>query len=111
MRIKITELSQNDKPLPKLKYEYTTDSHYQLQISNTKKSWTAKLTLKPLPKPLKKQFEGELFADYVDEPQAFTAKLNGEHVGWIELQIPLFSDRAGSLLHQEANKERVFNEN
>ena len=29
----------------------------------------------------------------------------------IELQIPLFSDRAGSLLHQEANKERVFNEN
>jgi len=45
----------------------------------------AKLTLKPLPTPLKKQFEGQLFQEYVDEPRAFTALINSEQVGWIEL--------------------------
>src|SRR3972149_4735710 len=106
MKIEIAEISRNDKPLPKLKYEYTTNSHYQLTITQTTKSWTAKLTLKPLPKPLKKQFESELFADYVEEPRAFTAILNHEPVGWIEIGYHKWNNRmrVWQLLVKEAHR-------
>lgn len=93
MKIEIAEISRNDRPLPKLKYEYTTNNHYQFTMAQTTKSWTAKLTLTPLPKPMKKQFESELFADYVEEPRAFTAILNGEPVGWIEIGYHKWNNR------------------
>lgn len=93
MKTKIIELSKNDGPFPTLKYEYTTTQHYQLQLSYAKESWTAKLTLRPLPKPVKKQFEGQLFQEYVEEPRAFTALVNSEQVGWIELGYHRWNNR------------------
>ena len=38
MRAKIIELFKSNTPLPKLEYEYTTNQHYKVHISHTKKS-------------------------------------------------------------------------
>jgi ribosomal protein S18 acetylase RimI-like enzyme len=93
MRIKIIELFKSNTPLPKLEYEYTTSQHYKVQISQAKKSWTAKLTLTPLTEPVQKRFEEQLFADHVEEPQAFAAISNGEQIGWIELGYQKWNNR------------------
>jgi len=93
MKAKITGLHKNTTPLPKLVYEYTTNQHYQLRISHTKKTWIAKLTLKPLPEPIRKEFQDKLFADYVEEPRAFAATLNNEPVGWIETGYEKWNNR------------------
>ena len=93
MKAKIIELFKSHTPLPRLKYEYTTNQHHQLQISHTKKSWTANLTLTSLPEPVKKQFEDELFADHVGEPRAFAALLKEEQIGWIELGYHKWNNR------------------
>ena len=93
MKATIIELHKNTTPHPKLIYEYTTRQHYQLQISHTKKTLTAKLTLKPLPEPVKKEFQSELFADHIEEPRAFAATLNNEPVGWIETGYEKWNNR------------------
>jgi len=93
MKAKIIELHKNTTHHSRLKYEYTTNQHYQLQISHTKKSWTAKLTLKPLPEPVRKEFQDELFANHVTEPRAFAATINNEPVGWIELGHEKWNNR------------------
>jgi len=93
MKAKIIELHKNATPHPKLRYEYTTNQHYQVQISQTKKSWTAKLTLKPLPEPIRKEFQDEFFADHIEEPRAFAATINNEPVGWIELGYEKWNNR------------------
>jgi ribosomal protein S18 acetylase RimI-like enzyme len=93
MKTKIIELHKNTTPHPKLIYEYTTNQHYQLQISYTEKTWTAKLTLKPLPERVKKEHRDELFADHVKEPRAFAATLNNEPIGWIETGYEKWNNR------------------
>lgn len=93
MKVRIVELLRSNGPFPKLKYEYTTDQHYHLRISHSKKSWTVKLVLKPYSQPLKKHFEGELFADFVEEPRAFAALLNRKQVGWIETGYHKWNNR------------------
>lgn len=62
-------------------------------MSREKDSWLIKLTLKPFPKPLKKQFESELFQDHVEEPQVFAAVLKREQIGWIELGYQKWNNR------------------
>jgi len=93
MKAKIIELHKNTAPHTKLEYEYTTSQHYQLQISKTKKSWTAKLTLQPLPEPVRKEFQASLFADHVKEPRAFAATINNESIGWIETGYEQWNNR------------------
>jgi len=93
MKTGIIELFKSSVPFPKLEYKYTTNQHYKVQISHTKKSWTAKLTLKPLPEPTQKRFEEQLFAEHVEEPRAFTAIYNDEQIGWIQLGYEKWNNR------------------
>jgi ribosomal protein S18 acetylase RimI-like enzyme len=92
MKTEIIELFKSS-PLPKLENEYTTCQHYKVQISHTKKSWTAKLVLTPLPKPTQKRFEDQLFAEHVEEPRAFAATYNGKQIAWIELGYQKWNNR------------------
>ena len=93
MKTKIIELFKGNMSLPKLEYEYTTNQHYKVEISHTKKSWTARLTLAPLPEPVQKRFEGRLFADHVEEPRAFAATYDSKQIGWIELGYQEWNNR------------------
>ena len=93
MKIEIIELLKKDAPFPTLEYEYTTDQHYKVQIHRTKKSWTAKLVLKPLPEPTQKRFTEQLFAEHVEEPRAFTAVYDGKQIGWIQLGYEKWNNR------------------
>jgi len=93
MNIEIIELFKKDASFPKLEYEYTTNQHYQVKISHTRKSWTAKLTITPLPKPMQKQFTEQLFAEHVEEPRAFAATYKGEQIGWIQLGYEKWNNR------------------
>jgi len=93
MKADIIELHKSSTHHPKLLYEYTTRQHYQLQISHTEKTWTAKLILKPLPELVKKEFEDKLFADHIEEPRAFAAILNNEPVGWIKTGYEKWNNR------------------
>jgi ribosomal protein S18 acetylase RimI-like enzyme len=93
MKTKIIELFKSNAPLPNLEYEYTTNHHYKVHVSHTKKSWTAKLTLTSLPEPVQKRFEEQLFAEHVAEPRAFAATYNGEQIGWIELGYEKWNNR------------------
>jgi len=93
MKIEMIELLKKDAPFPTLEYEYTTDQHYKVQIHRTKKSWTAKLVLKPLPEPTQKRFTEQLFAEHVEEPRAFTAVYDGKQIGWIQLGYEKWNNR------------------
>jgi ribosomal protein S18 acetylase RimI-like enzyme len=93
MKTKIIELFKSSAPFPKLEYEYTTNQHYKVQISHTKKSWTAELVLTPLPEPVQKRFEEQLFAEHVEEPRAFTAIHNDKQIGWIQLGYEKWNNR------------------
>lgn len=91
--VEIVELAKNNASLPKLKYKYTTSGYYDLAIHHESKFWRIELTLKPLEKPLEKISESEFFEEFVEEPKAFVAKLNGEQVGWIELGYHKWNNR------------------
>jgi ribosomal protein S18 acetylase RimI-like enzyme len=110
MKTKIIELFKSNAPLPKLEYEYTTNQHYKVQISHTKKSWTTKLVLTPLPEPVQKRFEEQLFAEHVEEPRAFTAVHNGEQIGWIQLGYEKWNNRMRVwelLIKKEHRRKRI----
>lgn len=51
------------------------------------------LTLKPLEKMWEKCSESKLFGEYVEEPRAFGAELDGEQVGWIEVGYERWNNR------------------
>ena len=93
MKPQILELFKNSTPLPKLVYEYTANLHYKVEIQHAKKSWTAKLTLTPLPEPTQKRFTEQLFAEHVEEPRAFAATHRGKQIGWIELGYEKWNNR------------------
>ena len=93
MKIEIIELFKKNAPFPTLEYEYTTDQHYKIEISHTKKPWTAKLVLTPLPEPTQKRFTEQLFAEHVEEPRAFAAVRKGEQIGWIQIGYEKWNNR------------------
>jgi ribosomal protein S18 acetylase RimI-like enzyme len=93
MKIEITELLKSNGPFPKLEYAYTTNQYYKVQILHTKRSWTATLTLMPLPEPTQKRFTEQLFAEHVEEPRAFAATYRGEQIGWIQLGYEKWNNR------------------
>jgi len=92
-KVRIAELTKANASLPKLRYRYVTSSYYDLSIHLERESWRIELTLKPLEKTLEKKFESELFREYVEEPIALTAELDGEQVGWIELGYHRWNNR------------------
>jgi len=92
-RIGIIELAKDDPSLPKLNSQYLTTSYYDLSIAFRPKAWKIELTLKKLEKPLEKAYTGTLFEQHVNEPRVFTAVLNGDHVGWIELGYEKWNNR------------------
>lgn len=92
-KVKIVELSRDDASLPKLKYRYITSGYYDLIINRESKSWRIELKLKPLEKTLEKISESEFFQEFVEEPRAFAAEMNGEQVGWIELGYHKWNNR------------------
>lgn len=92
--MKLVELRKGSRPHPKLVYRYRTDSHYALEIHRSKAGWKAALILKPLPREVEKTCESELFAPFVVKPRAFAAKVGDKEVGWVEVDLGSFKDRA-----------------
>jgi len=92
--VEIVELRRVGKPHPKLVYKYRTRAHYALQISKSETGWSVKLVLTELPRELEKSCESELFQYFVEEPLAFAARIGDKEVGWIEVALHSFKDRA-----------------
>jgi len=92
--VEIVELRKGGKPHPKLVYRYRTRAHYALQIHKSKTGWTANFVLTDLPTELEKSCESELFQYFVEEPLAFAAKVGDREVGWVEVSLHSFKDRA-----------------
>ena len=91
--VRIVELFKEKLSFSKLKFRYFTKEHYVVTVIRKKDGWEIKLVLEALPKPTEKQFEGELFQDFVDELCVFAAEFEGEQVGWIELGFHKWNNR------------------
>ena len=92
--VEIVELRKGGKPHFKLVYKYRTRAHYALQIHKSKTGWIASLVRTELPTELEKSCESELFQYFVEEPLAFAAKIGDKEVGWVEVALHSFKDRA-----------------
>lgn len=84
-KVRIIELTKDMTSLPKLMYQYVTSSYYDISISHKANSWQINLILKPLEVSVKKKHESKFFTDFVEEPRAFAAEVEGEQIGWLEL--------------------------
>jgi ribosomal protein S18 acetylase RimI-like enzyme len=94
--MRIVELRRT-KDHRKLSYSYKTRSHYALTTKRTKRGWQFTLALTRLPRLVKKSCESELFSPFVlanEEPRAFAAKIGNREVGWMEIALRSFKDRA-----------------
>ena len=91
--VRIIELTEGDKSLPKLDSHYLTTSYYDLSILHEPNAWKMELALKPLEKPLEKRYTGTFFEKHIEEPQVFAAVLNKNQVGWIELGYEKWNNR------------------
>ncbi len=80
-KIKIVELHKDDSSLPTLKDKYVTDSYYDLTIMREPKAWRVELDLKPFENSQEKSYTGRFFEEHIEEPQVFTAVLDGEQAG------------------------------
>ena len=92
--MQIVELTKASTPLPRLAYRYRTRHHYALELKRSAGGWTARLRLRRLPRELEKRCESELFQWMVLEPRAFAAIEDGKQVGWIEVDLSAFKERA-----------------
>ncbi len=91
--VKVVELRKGDASLPTLIYRYKTSNYYDLKVLRESESWKMELTLKPLEKVCEKYSESKLFGEYVEEPRAFAAELDGEQIGWIEVGYQKWNNR------------------
>jgi len=91
--VRIVELTEGDKSLPKLDSHCLTTSYYYLSILHEPNAWKMELTLKPLEKPLEKRYTGTFFEKHIEELQVFAAVLNKNQVGWIELGYEKWNNR------------------
>ena len=91
-QLRILELTKSDF-LPILKYSHFIERYYDVSVFHNVKSWTIKLILKPLDKPIEKKDQSKLFEQNIEEPRVFVAKVNGEQVGWIELGYQRWNNR------------------
>ncbi len=92
-RVKIIELYKGDPSLPKLDSHYLTTSYYDLSVICKPKAWKTDFTLKPLKKPIEKNYIGTFFSEHIEEPKVFVAVLTGVHIGWIELGYEKWNNR------------------
>jgi len=92
-KAKIIELTKDMTSLPKLTYQYVTSSYYDVSICYIANSWQVKLILKPLKVSIKKKHESEFFSDFVEEPRAFVADVDGEQICWLELGYHKWNNR------------------
>jgi len=91
--IRIIELTEDNTSSLKLKYRSPTSSYYDLSIYREAGSWKIELTLKPLERTLERKDESNFFEPYINEPRVFTAELDGEQIGWIELGYDAWNNR------------------
>lgn len=80
--MEVNRLEPTKEPM-RLRYHYTTDHHYALTSERGDKGWIMELTLKPLPQPVEKRFEGKIPPRHVQSAVAYVATERGESVGWI----------------------------
>ncbi len=92
-KVAIVELTKAEASSVKLLYRYTSQHYYDLSIRHQPPNWKIELSLKPLEEPIEKTFESRFFEDYVEEPRAFAAILNGEQVGWLEVGYHKWNNR------------------
>lgn len=90
--IELFELTKNDN-LPTLKYKYLTNSFYDVIVLRDNDSWKIELTLTPLLEPLEKTGDITMFKPFIEEPRVFTAVLDDEQVGWIEVGYQNYNNR------------------
>jgi ribosomal protein S18 acetylase RimI-like enzyme len=89
----ITELTRTDAPPIKLHYRYLTPACYDLSIHHETDSWRIELTLKTFMEPLERVSDSRFYEEFVEEPRAFAAELDGKQVGWIELGYHKWNNR------------------
>jgi len=80
----IIELTKTEASQIKLVYRYTSTHYCDLSIRHEPQRWAVEFVLKPFEKPVEKVSESRFFEDFVEEPRAFAALLDGEQVGWLE---------------------------
>lgn len=91
-KLRIVELKKSDFH-PVLEYSHLIESYYDVSVLHDAEEWTIKLTLKPLDLPKEKKDKSRLFESYIEEPRVFSAEINSEQVGWIELGYEKWNNR------------------
>lgn len=91
--VRITELTRTDASPIKLHYRYLTPAYYDLSIHREVDSWKIALTLKPFTEPVERVSDSRFYEEFVEEPRAFAAELDGKQVGWMELGYHKWNNR------------------
>ncbi len=91
--VTIAELTRTEASSVRLLYRYTSRHYYDLSIIRELNGWKTELTLKPSEEPVERASESRFFEDFVEEPRAFAAKLEGDQVGWLEVGYHKWNNR------------------
>jgi ribosomal protein S18 acetylase RimI-like enzyme len=92
-KVEIVELSKDDPLLPTLNSRYMTDGYYALTVVRGVRDWRIGLTLQPFEKSVEKKYTGTFFEKHVEEPRVFSAVLDSQQVGWIEVGYERWNNR------------------
>jgi ribosomal protein S18 acetylase RimI-like enzyme len=91
--VTIAELTRTEASSARLFHRYMSRHYYDLSFVREPNGWKIELTLRPFEKPVEKASESRFFEDFVEEPRAFAALLDGEQVGWLELGYHKWNNR------------------
>lgn len=91
--IEIKQIFKESAGLIELKYQYWTDSYYDLILEKEEQAWRVHLHLKSFDRRVEKLSESVMFNTYVENPLAFKAVHLREDVGYLQLGHERWNNR------------------
>lgn len=91
--VTIAELTGTEASSVGLSYRYTSLHYYDVSVIREPNGWKIEFALKPFEEPVEKASESRFFEDFVEEPRAFAAMLEGDQVGWLEVGYHKWNNR------------------
>ena len=88
----IKQLNQKEYEQYKLVFHYTTDSYYEI-VRDSVQIFSIQLVKRDLDEEIHKEFEGILFAEYLENPSAYAIYTGAEIVGYLEVDRESWNNR------------------
>jgi ribosomal protein S18 acetylase RimI-like enzyme len=91
--VEVVEVTTSEAASIRLVYRYVTTEYFDLEVNRDGRDWKVILKRKSFEAPVKRESESRFFEEFIDEPRAFAAALNGKQAGWLELGFHKWNNR------------------